>query len=621
MLHTNTSQIDLSQRHLIGKFALFLEKYQPEKKELIIKLKAAIADGSKGGLCSGFASVALYGLWLENQPAPGTAATSATAVATSSASSNVFESKQIPNEARVDPRLSVFTGDWRWSTVNDILKKISGWDGNTHLSKDDLHDFDRVIRQVTYFHFIDNHLPVAQGNLAESFADDRGNKMHQEFAIGGLLNYMDFVNKKVPAEQNSTVSSKARVMHLFTEYNPVLISTHNHATCVLKTPKKFFCYNVNNPKGMIEFDSQDDKAISTLLKTIYVENQLGGHNSAPIGLRVFRFNGEPRIYPAHADFLQALPVMPKDKKDYDNFTALHIAAKIGSLESTNFYLTPSKDIPAETIAKLVDAPDASGRTAVFLAAQSGFADILLSLHQAKANMDIPDAEGTAPLFMACQANHVKAAAILLKLNVNPNKQTAQGATALHIAAERGHVDIVKLLLGNKANPFMISDKKDLLPVDKALDNKHAEVALALLFAMEKFNLDEYKAYMKNLSKPRLDFLLAIKAHAAERANVVLPNPMSSAMLPNSLHAHSKLQSAAAVAVALHSAPVHSHADTPKKISNNKSQEAPQAHASPAVVVQARREPTLRHTPSRPNPREHEDRIENDTYRNHSLKNK
>jgi hypothetical protein len=672
MLHKQSEPVnkiaDLSQLHLIGQFILFLERYQPEKKEFIAKLTAAIAEQSTGGLCSGFASVALYGLWLENQPASSTVtatdtstASTATATPTMTSKSHLSELKQIQNEAMVDPRLSVFTGDWRWSTVEGILKKISGWDGKTNLSLTDMLAFDRVIKQVSYFHYIDTHLPVAQGSLAESFADDRGNEIHQDYAVGGLFQFMDFVNKNIPCKLDApSAKSQARVMHLFSENNPVLISSHNHAMCVLKTPKKFFCYNANNPVGMIEFDSQDHKAISSLLKAIYLANKLDSKNSAPLGLRVFRFNGEPKIYPSHEDFLQGLCVMPKDKAHFDNFTALHIAAKVGSLESANFYLTESKESASE-IAKLVDVCDSAGRTAAFLAAQSGFTAILQSLYRSKADMDIPNKEMTTPLFMACQANHVSAAAALLTMKVNSNKQTDQGATALHIAAERGHIDIVKLLVAKKANPFMITDKKNLYAVDIAIANKHAEVVICLLIAMKKNNLNAYNDYMKNMGRPKLQALLAVTAEhraryraaraMAARAESTAPILISSAarsvsdsshrlktadstvqtasaMMPNSKPVHSSLQSAAMVSVTLRSASSQAHVDVSAKQKKDAGKDSKakekvkqsQVHATPAVMVQARREPVLPHVPPPPNPREHEDRIENSSDKSNTRKN-
>ena len=162
-------------------------------------------------------------------------------------------------------------------------------------------------------------------------------------------------------------------------------------------------------------------------------------------------------------------------------TALHVAARKGHLNIIELLLTNGADINAvsETGAtplvlsaqsgKLeallfvlqhkdkitdIDAKGAGGGTALHVAAQEGYSEIIESLLVSGADINASANDGETPLITAAAHGKLEALRIILQHKdkaVNIEAKRARGITALHAAAVKDHVDIIELLLTNGAD--------------------------------------------------------------------------------------------------------------------------------------------------------------------------
>jgi ankyrin repeat protein len=517
---------DISQLHLIRQYVAYLKKYDANNTDLIKKL-SKISDLTQGGLCGGFTPVVLYGVWLDTHTAEASSevkthnkvsaasntASTETAVAstamTQTASTSMVDHKSTPNEKMLDPRISVFEGDWKWTTVKKIFENLADWDGQKDLSGGERADISRVFKQILYFHYIEF---IAQGNLSESFADQQGNKMHQNYAYGGLIKAREFGNNKVQRIIQEKTETSSLLSFTFRENSTVLASSHNHLVGGVTTNKSIFFYDPNNKSGVKEI-SRGSNTDKELVIAMYTANNFSPVAPAPFGFRVFSFN-HPEDYPAHADVLKGLTLRPDDKSK-DKFTALHIAAKIGSLESINFYLSQIQSLSKEEQTVVIDAQDKDGMTALYWAAQFGFTPVVEALIAKGADFNKGDNGITPPLFVACQANHVATVKTLLESGANASAQDLYMTTSLHIAALKGHTQIAALLLDHRADPFLTS-KNDKTPVEFAAEKANTEMVTLILTSMLQKNAAKLEAMLTDKKLPfyikddgRREFITAI----------------------------------------------------------------------------------------------------------------
>lgn len=96
--------------------------------------------------------------------------------------------------------------------------------------------------------------------------------------------------------------------------------------------------------------------------------------------------------------------------------------------------------------------DALGRTPLHIAAEKGYAEIVLFLVENGAEVNITDTNGNTPLiFIIHKMGNLEITRRLLEKGAAVNAQNRTGETALMYAAWRGHSDIVQLLLAYHAN--------------------------------------------------------------------------------------------------------------------------------------------------------------------------
>jgi ankyrin repeat protein len=98
----------------------------------------------------------------------------------------------------------------------------------------------------------------------------------------------------------------------------------------------------------------------------------------------------------------------------------------------------------------VNAADAHGNTALFVAARAGHLPIVEALLSAGARVEVRNEEGDTPLGGAVRRKQADVVRALLARGANPNSTQARGAMPLAIAAEIGAADVAGSLLSGGA---------------------------------------------------------------------------------------------------------------------------------------------------------------------------
>ncbi|KAL4745166.1 kinase-like domain-containing protein [Aspergillus terricola var. indicus] len=131
-----------------------------------------------------------------------------------------------------------------------------------------------------------------------------------------------------------------------------------------------------------------------------------------------------------------------------------------------------------------------GMTALGLAAQRGYTNVVDFLIDKNAEVDKKDRCGNTPLMYACKKGHCKTAQRLLERNANWNLQGADGKTCLHFATEAGKIKILELFMqkapsaqpplnANQVNRLDRTALEDHLRPDRSQHKRH-EITIALL---------------------------------------------------------------------------------------------------------------------------------------------
>ena len=92
-----------------------------------------------------------------------------------------------------------------------------------------------------------------------------------------------------------------------------------------------------------------------------------------------------------------------------------------------------------------------GYTPAYIAAQEGYLDILMYLHNSGADLTQGNNQGFSPLYIAATEGHPKILEYLHNVGIDLNAITHDKRTAIYLASENGHLDTVELLLKYKCN--------------------------------------------------------------------------------------------------------------------------------------------------------------------------
>lgn len=144
------------------------------------------------------------------------------------------------------------------------------------------------------------------------------------------------------------------------------------------------------------------------------------------------------------DLGTALRAVSKTDLGTAHRTALHDAAESGDVKYVASLLL-ERDVQ-------LDARDSNGLTPLYLAAQSGHAEIVSSLLAEGASVNSVGRFGRTPLHRAVRGGHISVVrALLSSPGIRLNDRQEGGDSALHEAASNGHTDIVELLIAAGAD--------------------------------------------------------------------------------------------------------------------------------------------------------------------------
>jgi ankyrin repeat protein len=119
-----------------------------------------------------------------------------------------------------------------------------------------------------------------------------------------------------------------------------------------------------------------------------------------------------------------------------------------------------------------------GRTALHLAARSGYSEVGALLLVNGAEVDARNPAGLTPLHMAAIWGHRDAAELLVENCANVNAESVDRSTPLHLAVAGGHRDVAELLLANDAS-VNAQRRGRVTPLRVALNYRHGEIAALL----------------------------------------------------------------------------------------------------------------------------------------------
>jgi len=169
-----------------------------------------------------------------------------------------------------------------------------------------------------------------------------------------------------------------------------------------------------------------------------------------------------------------------------NYTALILASEKGYPDIVAYLLEKGADPKMKNV---------KGDTALSVAAEQGHAKIVAMLldtgidpdegqqripsFTARAVIGIKAQEQNTPLSKAVQGGHTEAAKVLVEKGADPNVRGFAGKTALFWAVERGYADEVTLLLDHNADPN-VSNKAGLTPLMEAAKDGRTDLVRALV---------------------------------------------------------------------------------------------------------------------------------------------
>ncbi|CAL5388137.1 unnamed protein product [Camellia sinensis] len=161
-------------------------------------------------------------------------------------------------------------------------------------------------------------------------------------------------------------------------------------------------------------------------------------------------------------------------------TPLHSAARAGNLEVALEMLTNCGD---EELKKLLSKPNQSGETALYVAAEYGYVDLVKEMikYYDMSSATVKAKNGYDAFHIASKQGDLEILKVLMKALPDLSMTFDQSnTTALHTAAIHGHIEVVNFLLEGKSGLATITKNNGKTALHSSARNGHLEVVKALL---------------------------------------------------------------------------------------------------------------------------------------------
>ncbi|XP_074648459.1 ankyrin repeat and EF-hand domain-containing protein 1-like isoform X2 [Tubulanus polymorphus] len=188
---------------------------------------------------------------------------------------------------------------------------------------------------------------------------------------------------------------------------------------------------------------------------------------------------------------------PNCKHEATGRTALMMAAASGSVKVVRAILERSGD---------ADAVDKKGLHSAHYAAKGGFFEVIVCLSAFGANFDVTDDKGNTPVHLAANG-HAMCLKFLGQRGCNPKPKNDDGFTARVIAKDNGHKDVLKELRKVEKSFGKVGKNNEpwaLKLYDWSVEREKALRELFAKFDPEGSNLipkDEFEDALKNMNAP------------------------------------------------------------------------------------------------------------------------
>mmetsp|Transcript_2786 Transcript_2786/g.10173 ORF Transcript_2786/g.10173 Transcript_2786/m.10173 type:complete len:355 (-) Transcript_2786:850-1914(-) len=158
--------------------------------------------------------------------------------------------------------------------------------------------------------------------------------------------------------------------------------------------------------------------------------------------------------------------------DENGHTALHYASRNGRVEVMQMLIEAGAEVNTAGTSATLMFP-------IHWACSTGMVKAVHLLLSHDAALEQTDSNGATPLIMACQNGHAGLAIYLIKRGADVNKRDKEGDTALSWAAYHGLVELITLLVALGSDP-QIEDSFGMRPVHLAAFKGHRPAVEALV---------------------------------------------------------------------------------------------------------------------------------------------
>ncbi|CAN0457929.1 unnamed protein product [Ascophyllum nodosum] len=182
-------------------------------------------------------------------------------------------------------------------------------------------------------------------------------------------------------------------------------------------------------------------------------------------------------------------------EDSVGMAPLHWAATEGRLRASAWLLGPGAADP--------EGRDKQGCTALTIAAQYGFVELVMYLSNHGCDATAIDNVGDSALHWASYKGHVQVMSMLVKAGHDPEVEDSYGQTPLHLAALRGNLEAAEYLVMEAKANVNARDKKNETPLDLALKKKQYAMEIFLRTSGAGQSCFSPSVFLKLASSPRV----------------------------------------------------------------------------------------------------------------------